>query len=136
MIPRENSSATSVCMNQPVPPDVGAALRALRERFRSASAPTLARFERIASGLAQAPASPSGLADLERELHRVRGTAGSYGYMDVSRLAGTLEERVATWAGDPALDLEERAVIVEQFVITLRLAFERPDHPPAAPEAP
>ena len=113
-------------MSEPRSPDVDAALLMLRERFRSASGPTLATFSQIASRLADTPASHHDLAELQRELHRVRGTAGSYGYMDVSRLAETLETRVVRWTADAALDRSQRSAIVEQFVVSLRRCFERP----------
>jgi len=34
---------------------------------------------------------------LRRELHRVRGAAGSLGFPDASRLAGVLEARATGW---------------------------------------
>ena len=111
-------------MSSSLPPDVDAALRTLREHYRVASIPTLATFETIAARLAASPVSPDALADLLRELHRVRGSAGSYGYMSVSRLAGTLEARVTGWTAGATVDLLERSAIVERFVTDVRHSFE------------
>ncbi|HEX6060196.1 MAG TPA: Hpt domain-containing protein, partial [Gemmatimonadaceae bacterium] len=102
-------------------------LRALRERFRSSSAETVAAFREMARRLADAPSDPGLVASLRADVHRVRGTAGSYGYVDASRLAALLEERVARWAAEPDLDRAERATIVEHFVSALTLAFEQAD---------
>ena len=119
-------------MSPPPPPDADATLRVLRERYRTASVGTPARFETIACRLAGTPQSLEALAELQRELHRVRGTAGSYGFMDVSELAGVLEARVARWSADPVLDREARAAVIEEFVVALRRCFEPPDAPPDA----
>jgi chemotaxis protein histidine kinase CheA len=101
------------------------ALRLLRERFREATGSTVAGFEALAAQLADSPAAPESLEALCRELHRVRGTAGSYGFADASRLAGRLEERAIRWAADPGLDRDQRAALVLDFVAALRGAFER-----------
>lgn len=119
-------------MSPNVPPDVGATFRLLRARYRMASAGTPALFDAIARRLAGTPGSPDALAELQRELHRVRGTAGSYGYMDVSRLAEALEAQVVGWRSDPALDREGRAATIADFAVAIRRCFERPDAPPDA----
>lgn len=106
--------------------DLGHALAALREHFRASSGPIVATFERIATQLAAAPASPRALEALRRELHRVKGTAGSYGFLDASALATKLEERVAGWMTDPQLELDSRATIISHFGSALRLAFQNP----------
>jgi DNA-binding response OmpR family regulator len=111
----------------------------LREHFRASSGPIVATFERFAAQLSNAPTSPRALEGLKRELHRVKGTAGSYGFLDASSLATKLEERVAAWSTDPALELENRATIISHFGSALRLAFQTPveaDRLPALAAAP
>lgn len=114
-----------------------AALQLLRERFRATMSNTFAAFSAFASQLATTPAAPQVVEGLRRELHRVHGTAGSYGYMEASRLAAKVEERAIRWAADPTLDREQRATIIEHFVSALKLAFEHADTgaPAAAPPA-
>ncbi len=106
--------------------DLGHALTALREHFRASSGPIVAAFERLATQLATAPTSPRALEALKRELHRVKGTAGSYGFLDASTLAARLEERVAGWLADPQLEPDSRATNINHFASALRLAFQTP----------
>ena len=119
--------------------DLGDALTALREHFRASSGPIVATFERLATQLTTAPASPRALEALKRELHRVKGTAGSYGFLDASTLATRLEERVEAWSKDPTLELDGRAANISHFASALRLAFQHPveaDRLPALTAAP
>lgn len=106
--------------------DLGHALTALREHFRASSGPIVATFERLATQLATAPTSPRALEALKRELHRVKGTAGSYGFLDASALATRLEERVAGWIADAHLELDSRSTNINHFASALRLAFQVP----------
>jgi DNA-binding response OmpR family regulator len=118
---------------------LGDTLTALREHFRASSGPIVDTFERLATQLAHMPASPRALEALKHELHRVKGTAGSYGFLDASTLATKLEERVATWTNDPQLELDSRATIISHFGSALRLAFQTPvvaDRLPALTAAP
>jgi chemotaxis protein histidine kinase CheA len=84
----------------------------------------LAAFEDLAAQLAASPDAPEALAALRGTLHRVRGTAGSYGFAEASQLAAALEERAARWAEDPRLDVDRRSILVLDFVAGLRAAFE------------
>ena len=99
------------------------ALRTLRERFRETSAGTIALLEDLARQLGADPSAAETIAALRRELHRVHGTAGSYGFIEASRLAEKLEKRVAGWEQDPALERSQRATIIGHFVSALRLAM-------------
>ena len=99
-------------------------LATLRDRFRVSNVKTLDAFRALALQLSAAPTASEVLDALRGELHRVRGTAGSYGYEDASHLAGKLEERVVGWAADPALDTETRATMIAHFVSVLEIAFE------------
>jgi DNA-binding response OmpR family regulator len=99
------------------------ALRALRERFRETSAGTIALLDDLARQLGADPAAPETVTALRRELHRVHGTAGSYGFSEASRLAAKLEQRVASWELDPTLESTQRATLIGHFVSALRLAM-------------
>jgi DNA-binding response OmpR family regulator len=99
------------------------ALRTLRERFRETSAGTIALLEDLARQLGADPSAPETISALRRELHRVHGTAGSYGFIEASRLAAKLEQRVGGWEEDPALERSQRATIIGHFVSALRLAM-------------
>jgi CheY-like chemotaxis protein len=99
------------------------ALRTLRERFRETSAGTITLLEDLSRQLGLDPAAPETIATLRRELHRVHGTAGSYGFSEASRLAAKLELRVAGWEQDAALESTQRSTIIGHFVSALRLAM-------------
>src|SRR5688572_12257021 len=99
------------------------ALRTLRERFRETSAGTIALLEDLTRRLAAEPTGAETIAELRRELHRVHGTAGSYGFVEASRLAAKLEQRVGTWESDAAHERTQRATIIGHFVSALRLAM-------------
>jgi len=102
------------------------ALTALREHFRASSGSIVASFERYATQLSAMPTSPRALEALKVELHRVKGTAGGYGFVDASALAMKLEDRATAWSRDAELDRDQRATIVSHFATALRLAFQHP----------
>jgi HPt (histidine-containing phosphotransfer) domain-containing protein len=99
------------------------ALDALRDRYRASVATTLDLFGSIASQLTAAPDAGDTLATLVRELHRVRGTSGSFGFAEASRLAGALEVRAKQWAADPACERLARGDAVRAFTAALRDAL-------------
>jgi chemotaxis protein histidine kinase CheA len=98
-------------------------LRLLRERYRASAGQIVEGFRGIAVQLAGAPTNDTVLDGLRRELHRVHGTAGSYGYAAVSDLAAALEERVAGWMADPTLEAGQRATLVTDFAQCIETAF-------------
>ncbi len=100
------------------------ALEALRERYRASAGTTVEAFRSLAARLVEQPDAPEVVETLRRELHRVRGTAGSYGYAEASRLSGVLEERALRWAADPRLELPERGAILRRYIAALAHAFD------------
>lgn len=107
------------------PADLNAVLKQLREKYLATSGNTLAAFAQLAEQLQQDPSTPEVVDTLRRELHRVHGTAGSYGFHEASRLAGALEPVAVKWAADPSLDRERRAGIVRQFVRALTASLQQ-----------
>ena len=99
--------------------DLDTALAAMRERYASAAANTVAAFERLAEQLETAPIAVPLLTALRRELHRVHGTAGSVGFEEASRLAASMETLATRWLDDPSLDGERRGAVVAQFARSL-----------------
>lgn len=99
------------------------ALRTLRERFRETSAGTITLLDDLARQLGVDPSATETISALRRELHRVHGTAGSYGFIEASRLAEKLELRVTGWEEDPQLERSQRATIIGHFVSALRLSM-------------
>lgn len=118
--------------------DTNDALRVLRERYRATIANTVAALRQIATQLAASPAAPEVVDALRRELHRIHGTAGSYGFADASRLAADLEQSAVRWAIDPKMDADRRAHMTAEFADALELCVEGATPPRAAtpPKAP
>lgn len=112
--------------------DLKNVLAQLRERYLATSGTTLAALGELAEQLERSPDAPEVVGALRRELHRVRGTAGSYGFHEASRLAAALEPLAVRWAADRDLDRGRRASIVRGFVDSLALAL-RPDDQAADP---
>ena len=104
----------------------GAAPAAMRERYASAAATTVAAFERLAQQLETAPDAVALLTALRREMHRVHGTAGSAGFEEASRLAASMETLATRWLDDPALDRERRGTVVAQLARSLRESLGQP----------
>lgn len=107
----------------PSPADLQDVLSKLRERFVASSANTVTAFSQLADQLQVTPTAHELVESLRRELHRVHGTAGSYGFHEASRLAGALELVAMQWAADPRLDVPRRGAIVRQFVRSLQAAL-------------
>ena len=115
--------------------DTTAALKALRDRYRASSAKIVAAFRYLAAQLTVGPNAPQVLETLRRELHRVHGTAGTYGYPEVSQLAGVLEARAARWSAEPSFDEGRRAMIIAHFASALEARVCGTAAPPPMPGA-
>lgn len=120
----------------PPPADLKGVLEKLRQKYLASSGNTLAAFSKLAEQLEAAPDAPEVVETLRRELHRVHGTAGSYGLHEASRLAGALEPVAVRWAVNSALDRARRASIVRQFVRSLAAAFTAEESPTSSPGDP
>jgi CheY-like chemotaxis protein/HPt (histidine-containing phosphotransfer) domain-containing protein len=95
------------------------ALRVLRERYRTTIANTVAAFRRLSAQLAVIASAPEVVNALRRELHRVHGAAGSFGFPEASHLAAELEEAAIRWVQDPSLDVDRRAAMTAEFANAL-----------------
>jgi CheY-like chemotaxis protein len=85
----------------------------------------------LADRLAVAGNDREALDQLRRETHKIRGTAGSYGFWPATRLAAAMEETANDWVARPDdMDLD-RASVTRWFVASLADAFEL-EVPPAA----
>ena len=97
------------------------ALRVLRERYRVTIANTVAAFRRLSAQLAVIASAPEVVEALRRELHRVHGAAGSFGFPEASRLAAELEDAAVRWMADPSLDTDRRAAMIADFANELEI---------------
>jgi chemotaxis protein histidine kinase CheA len=114
--------------DRPNPPryDSSAALQQLRERYRASAPQLVSVFRELAAQLAADPQSAA-LADAVRSAsHRLRGTAGSYGFDRASQLSAALEDRATRWVADAEADASARTAIVSTFADALEVAFASP----------
>lgn len=63
------------------------------------------------------------LASVRRDLHRLSGTAGTFGFPEAGRLAGAFDLVVERWVGSLTLDLTRRGSIVRSFADLLGAAL-------------
>src|SRR3989454_5691045 len=100
--------------------------------------PVLVALVGLAERLAAARNDLAALEALRRETHKIHGSAGSFGFMEVSRLAAGMEATVKdwiSWPGDPEVD---RGSLTRWFVARLAemLGLEVPRPAAAAPRPP
>src|SRR5882724_11038343 len=91
----------------------------------------------LAERLVVAAGDREALDALRREAHKVHGSAGSYGFMEASRLAAGMEATVKDWAARPDDPDVERGSLARWFVNRLAelLGVDVPDAS-AAPSPP
>ena len=108
------------------PPELPPGL--LAEYLESARA-QLGVLAGLAERLIVAGGDREALDALRRETHKVHGSAGSYGFMEASRLAAGMEATVKDWAARPDDPDVERGSLARWFVKRLAELFgvEVPD---------
>lgn len=95
----------------------------LRQRFLGSARAALERLQQCAALLDRDPRDANVLDTLRRELHRLRGSSGSYGFAEASERIGEMEQRARTWAIDPTLEAEHRGAHLRRVVDALHTAF-------------
>src|SRR5260370_14998016 len=121
-----------------LPPELPPGLVA--EYLESARA-QLGVLARLAERVVAAGSDREVIDALRRETHKVHGSAGSYGFMEASRLAAGMEATVKDWAARPDEPDVERGSLARWFVKRLAelLRLAVPDAtaaPPAPPPVP
>ena len=94
----------------------------LEEYLKSVGA-QLAILSGLADRLATAGDDVQALDALRREVHKVHGAAGSYGFWEASRLAAEMEEAAKRWLAQPHDQVAERGVNARRFVTRLAEAL-------------
>src|SRR6266566_1569401 len=89
----------------------------------------------LAGRLAVAGNDAEALDGLRRETHKIRGSAGSYGFWEASRLAAGMEETAKDWVARPNDADLDRGSIAQWFVVQLAQALQL-EPPPAGEPAP
>src|SRR5213082_4040550 len=70
------------------------------------------------------------LDGLRRETHKIRGSAGSYGFWEASRLAAGMEETAKDWVARPHEADLDRGSIAQWFVAQLAESLQLEAPPP------
>src|SRR5438128_7088760 len=107
----------------------------LLEEYLAGMRPVLVALAGLAERLAATRNDLAALEALRRETHKIHGSAGSFGFIEVSRLAAGMEATVKdwiSWPGDPEVD---RGSLTRWFVARLAemLGLEVPRPAAAAP---
>ncbi|MGH2829599.1 MAG: response regulator [Actinomycetota bacterium] len=77
----------------------------------------------LADRLAARGDDPEALTEYRREAHKVRGSAGSYGFPEATRIAAEMEETSKTWLRAGGAVAPERGAVARAQIDRLRAAF-------------
>ena len=117
----------------PSPESTGVPPELLAE-YRRAVAVQLKALGACADRLEQHPSDRDALETFRREVHKVHGSAGSYGFPDASELAAGMEETAKDWLAHADEVQLDRGAVARWFIKRLT-EFIEPDQT-AAPAAP
>ena len=91
-----------------------------RRQFVGAARGTLEVFEQLGAVIAARPDAEEPLATMQRDLHRLHGSAATFGLPRVGRMAAALESAIKRWVTDSQVDRDRRAPIIARFAQSLR----------------
>src|SRR3989441_4687123 len=104
----------------------------LREQSLAGMRSQLGLLATIADRLTAAGNDREALAMLQRETHKIHGSAGSYGFAEASRLAAGLEATAKDWVArpdDPEVRSEEHTSELQSLAyLVCRLLLEKKTH--------
>lgn len=115
------------------PRDANAVLAAAAEEFVAATRGTLVECEAVVARLRVAPDDAAALDTVRRCVHRLNGSAGTFGFARAGRMAAAVEGVVRRWLADPALDRDRRADVLATFLAAVRPLFDAAAVSPRAP---
>jgi len=95
----------------------------LLEEYLESAQGQLAYLAGIAGRLAARNDDTAALDELRREVHKVHGSAGSYGFWPASRLAAGMEETAKDWVRRPDDTEVDRGSLTQWFVVRLAAAL-------------
>ena len=105
------------------PATVTAPSNALRDRFQASARAAIARLREYAGQLEIEPHDTGVLDALRRDLHRLRGSSGSYGFHEAGDLIGRMEQRASQWFVDPTLERQDRGAYLRRLADALQPLF-------------
>lgn len=102
-------------------PSADDVLAAASVEFLASARQLVSAFDRLAGALEVRPDAAELLEPFRRELHRLNGSAGTFGLARAGRMAAAMESVVRRWIDSPALDRDRRAAVVTNFAAALRV---------------
>ncbi len=115
----------------------------VRDEYLQGARDQLGAIAELAERLIATGDDTAAIAELRRDAHRLRGSAGSFGYPQASVVAAELEEAAKRWLEEPANGLGDRGQAARAFVrrlaaalFTKQAAAPAEPPPPRAPVAP
>ena len=112
-----------------------------RDEYLQGARDQLGVIAELAERLVASGDDRAAIEDLRRDAHRLRGSAGSFGFPQASVVAAELEEAAKRWLEHPANGADDRGAAARSFVRRLAAALftkqaATPPPPPAAPSPP
>lgn len=115
----------------------------VRDEYLRGARDQLGVIAELAERLVASGGDPEALEALRRDAHRLRGSAGSFGFPQASVVAAELEEAVKKWLEQPANGAADRGTAARGFVrrlaaalFTKQAATPPPPPQPAPPQSP
>src|SRR2546430_5414627 len=108
----------------------------LLAEYLESAATQLRVLAELGERLAVAANDTEALDGLRRETHKIRGSAGSYGFWEASPLAAGMEETAKDWVARPHDADLDRGSIAQSFVVQLAESLQLEAPPPGERPAP
>ena len=109
----------------------------VRDEYLQGARDQLGAIAELAERLIATGDDTAAIAELRRDAHRLRGSAGSFGYPQASVVAAELEEAAKRWLEKPANGVGDRGQAARAFVRRLAAAlFTKQAAAPAEPLRP
>src|SRR5437016_12789193 len=108
----------------------------LLAEYLESAAEQLQVLAELADRLLVAADDADALDRLRRETHKIRGSAGSYGFWQASRLAAGMEETAKDWVARPNDADLDRGSVAQWFVAQLAESLQLEAPPPGERSAP
>ena len=118
-------------MSDSIRPAAHEVMEAAKREFLSAARAAVQQIRVVGQELVARPGDAGLLEPMRRELHRLNGSAGTFGFARAGRMAAALEGVVRRWQDDPTLDAARRASVVAGFASAMGVEFRADGTAPA-----
>jgi len=122
-----------VADSPPLPFDAGELPPGLREEYLHGMGERLGLLSVLIARLAEHGEDLAVLDQLRREAHKIRGSAGSYGFAEATDIAGEIEDAAKEWLAHPTALADLRGSIAGELLRRLEAAFPAAAHDPPPP---